>query len=109
MFRNLKDDNSGIVLVTVIVMVLVMMIFSIGILGLNVSQVTTGEREVERIQAQQLAMGGWWVAYSNLYAGGNPDGTSVAETLDGKTFTINTKQDIIDPTQYTVDVTYTQD
>ena len=111
---KIKNDQKGVVLVTVIVITLVMMILAVGLLGLNVSQVTQGEREVERIQAKHLAMGAWWDAYTNLYSGGDPTaGPPQTQVLDGKTFTIQTQKvvDNPDPTpdEYQIDVTYTQD
>ena len=110
MVKSLKNE-SGVVLVTVIVMTLVMMIFAAGILGLNVSQVTVGEREVERIQAQELALGAWWQNYSTLYAGGEPDGSTFIEPMDGKNFTVITTKTSDDGTtrEYDVAVTYPQD
>ena len=109
MFRNLHTNESGLMLVTVLIMTIIMITLAIGLLGLNVGQVTTSEREVERIQARQLAIGSWWMAYSNLYTGGNPEGTGQHTFPDGKTFTITTDMQGPGPGQsnaYRVQVTY---
>lgn len=89
MFSNLrKRNNSGIVLVTVLMMSVIMMILAIGIIGTNVSSVTSGQRQIDRIKSEQLAKGTFWISYSKLSATPTPDAstTSTSQTLDGKSF-----------------------
>ena len=90
MAMNLRNKNeSGIVLVTVLMLSVVMMILAVGIIGTNVSAVTSGQRQIDRIKSEQLAKGAAWVRYSKFIA--NPADTSPSslyETIDGKMFTL---------------------
>ena len=54
---KLRKDRSGIVFVTVLVIIMVMMIMTVSIISLNVTQVKVTEDDVRRIQAEMLAQG----------------------------------------------------
>ena len=58
MFKQIKNNERGVVFVTVIMIVMVLMVLTISVLSLNMSQVTSTEQEVKRIQAELIAMGG---------------------------------------------------
>lgn len=81
-------ERTGIVLITVLMMSVVMMILAIGIIGTNITAVTSGQRQIDRIKSEQLAKGTFWISYSKLSAT-PPDNTTtfVNPSLDGKTFT----------------------
>ena len=67
MFRQLNrrvNPESGMVLVTVLMIVGVMMILSIAILSQNVTQSTTSQQQIEQILGEQLARGIFWNTYS---------------------------------------------
>ena len=88
MFINYRNrQESGIVLVTVLMMSVIMMILAIGIIGTNVSGVTSGQRQIDRIKSEQLTKGAYWIAYSQLSANPPVAPTYTTVTLDGKTFT----------------------
>lgn len=74
-------------MITVLVLVLVMTVVAIGILGINISQVSTSQSVVDSIKSEQLAIGAFY-QYHQQQIDGN--GTSpTQETLDGKTFQID--------------------
>ena len=90
--RELHRDNSGVVMITVLVLVLIMTVVAIGILGINISQVSTSQSVVDSIKAEQLAIGAFYQYHQQqIEAGdgsGGGGGSSSQETLDGKTFQI---------------------
>lgn len=88
MFKNLRQNESGVILFTVLAIIMVMGIFTLAIISINVSEVKTEERQIRRLQAEQFAQGVFWLAYSNLTDGSsNPHGQTMTQTIDGKTFT----------------------
>ena len=87
-FRRLRQDNSGVIMVTVLLLVLVITVVAIGILGINISQVSTSQSVVDNIKAEQLAIGAFYQYHQQQIEGLNGLTPSPA-TLDGKIFTIN--------------------
>ena len=86
MFRQLNnhiDRESGMVLVTVLMIVAVMMILSISILSQNVTQNTSSQSQVEQIRADQFAKGVFWNSYS---AGAFNSSNGTLGTYNGKTY-----------------------
>ncbi len=71
MFKSVKKNDKGMVLTMVIMITMVMMVYTLGIVSTNVSQVTSGQRQADRIKAEQLAKGAFWVAYMSDYNLGN--------------------------------------
>jgi hypothetical protein len=63
--KKVKTNESGIIFVTVLVLIIVMVIMTVSILSMNVSQVMVTESEVKRIQAEMLAQSS--VDYFNAY------------------------------------------
>ena len=86
MFKKLKNNESGMILMIVLLIVAVMMIFTITILTQSISQTTASQKEIERIKAEQLAKGIFW----NAYAGGSGQqlttGPVTIGAIDGKTY-----------------------
>ena len=67
MFRQLNNRanrESGMVLITVLMVVAVMMVLSLGILSQNITQSTSSQAQVAQIRADELAKGIFWNAYS---------------------------------------------
>ena len=85
MLRRLARNESGMVLLTVLMVIAVMMIFTIGLLSRSVTQTISSERQVDRIKAEQFLKGAFWLVYSNL-VNGAPPASSVSQTIDGKTY-----------------------
>ena len=68
MLRGLKNDEKGIVFVTVLLIIIVMMVLTVSVISMNVTQVTSTEREIKRIRAESLAMGMVAYVYANQQA-----------------------------------------
>ena len=89
MLRQLKNNEKGVVFVTVLMIILVMMVLAISIISLNVSQVMTSENEVRRQQAEALAMGALVYTFADQLSGAAPvNQYSTIETLDGLPFNV---------------------
>jgi type II secretory pathway component PulK len=73
------------VMVMVLMAIAVMMVFSIGVISRGVSQTKSSEQQIDRIKAEQLAMGAYAKAYSDMAVGGAMPTTFTA-TLDNKTY-----------------------
>ncbi len=83
---NKKYNESGIILLTVIMLVMAMSTLAIGIFGVMGSQGLLGQNQVDKIKAEQLAKGATYLRYmNNVSNAGTP---ALKETLDGKDFTI---------------------
>ena len=54
---KIKNNQSGIVFVTVLVIIIVMMVLTVSIISMNVTQVQVAEVEVKRIEAEMWAQG----------------------------------------------------
>ncbi len=104
MLRQLNDRidrESGMVLVTVLMIVLVMMILSIGILSQNVTRSTSSQSQVEQIRADQFAKGVFWNAYS---AGVFTSSNGTLGTYNGKTYSATVSPQANNA--YTVNISY---
>ena len=86
MLRQFKNNPSGVVLVTVLMVIVVMIIFTIGLLSRSVTQTVSAEKQIDRIRAEQFVKGVFWQVYANLADGGTP-ATSYTAPIDGKNFT----------------------
>ncbi len=54
---KVRHNRSGVIFVTVLVIIIVMMVVTVSIISMNVSQVSVTERDVRRIQAEIKAQG----------------------------------------------------
>ena len=57
MFKKLKNNEDGIVYITVIMIITVVTILTASIMGLNITQVNSTDNEIKRIKAQTLGEG----------------------------------------------------
>ena len=90
MFKQLKQDENGIVYVTILMIITVMITVTIGIISLNVSQTTFTESEVRRIKAELLSMGALAYVYANqMTASASSSMTLPSESLDGFSYATN--------------------
>lgn len=90
MFKCLKNNQRGIVFVTVLIIIIISMVLAISALSLNVSQVKSAEEEVRFIQAQALAEGGFARIYMDQLSDTPLDSISYTEQLGNTVFTIDT-------------------
>lgn len=86
MFKQLRKNKSGIILITVLIISMVMAIIAVGILSLNVSQVMTGEDVTRSIVAEYFGRMILWMIYYNSMSG-QPISSSAQQTIDGTTYT----------------------
>lgn len=107
--NKLKTNSSGIVLITVLMTIIIMTVFTLSMMTLNLGQVMISQKEVDRIKAEQLTIGAWWLNHTRLTNGDAP--IDITETLDGKVYDVNT--DLISANTgpnntdvYQLDVTY---
>ena len=104
-------NKSGIVLFTVLLIVSMMTVLTIAIINLNVNQAKINEQQINRIKAEQLAYGAYWVNYSLLRANPAASPVTVQDTLDGKFFQATTSQQALGggpnaTTGYAISVNY---
>jgi hypothetical protein len=77
------------VLIMVLMAVTVMMVFSIGIVSRGVSQVVSSEEQIDRIRAEQFAIGAYAKVYSDRAAGAAPAFLTYTATMDNKLYMVN--------------------
>ena len=88
MLRQLRQNERGVVFVTVLMIIIVMMALTVSIVSLNVTQVTRTAGEVKHVQVEHLALGAIPYLYANQWTA-SPDNTiTYTETLDGTLFTV---------------------
>jgi Tfp pilus assembly protein PilV len=86
--RKIRDDNSGVIMITVLVAVLVMTVVAIGILGVNITQVSTSASVVDNIKAEQLAIGAFYRYHQQKIEGLN-GALPTTEVIDNQTYQID--------------------
>jgi len=86
-FRKIKTDQSAIVLITIIMLVLAMTTLALGLLSVLASQGVLGQHQIDRIKAEQLTQGALWFEYIQQATGAAGSLPTEIE-LDGKTFSI---------------------
>ncbi len=79
MFRKLNQE-SGMVLLTVLIVSIGMIIIGISILSLNINQVKMGQLEIERIRSAEIAKGKYWSDYSLFANAGTAPVASTTST-----------------------------
>lgn len=103
-------NESGVILVTVVILIIILSIVTIGIMSLNVSQVKTAASVVDTITAEQLATGIFYQDYQRRIDG---QGTLPSNMIIGKkTYTITRTTDVVtgnstnNTNQVQFDITY---
>ena len=86
--KKCLKNRQGIILLTVLSVTTIMMIFVIGIMSVNVSQVTSGQRQIDRIKNEQLEIARNLYYFDFASRGITLGGSSLPFQLDGKTYTI---------------------
>ncbi|HLF18499.1 MAG TPA: hypothetical protein VI749_06345 [Candidatus Omnitrophota bacterium] len=89
MLKTLQRNENGIVFVAVLMIIVVMMAVTVGIIGLNVSQVTFAEQEIKRIKAELLAVGALAYTFANQTTTSAASSITLSETLDGISYQID--------------------
>lgn len=89
MLKSLKNNENGIIFISVLVTIIIMMVITVSIIGMNVSKISTSEKEVKRIQAETLAMGVLGYTFANQLTDTASNLISISESIDGHTFVIS--------------------
>ena len=93
MLAQLKNNNRGVVFVTVLMVIIVMMVITVSILGLNISQVVMAENRVKAIQAEVLARGALDYFVMTQFSAAASNLISFSETVDNFTFNVTANLD----------------
>ncbi|HQP10196.1 MAG TPA: hypothetical protein PKV41_02290 [Candidatus Omnitrophota bacterium] len=86
MLKKLRNNDHGVIFVTVLIIIMVSMVLAVSVLSLNISQVKSSEDELKYIQAKTLAEGGLAQFLTTQWSGTND--VSFSETIGNTTFTI---------------------
>jgi Tfp pilus assembly protein PilX len=84
--KNFKDNNQGVILLTVIMLIMVLSIVAVSIMSIHTSQVTTSVKVVDTIKAEELAQGVFYQYHQQKLDG--TGSTPSSETMDGRTFAV---------------------
>ena len=111
MLKNLKDNENGVIFITVLAIILMMAVLTVSILSINVTQVTSTERAIQDAQSEVLAMGAVSYAFAKKMNNSAENYLSYTETLGTTTFNITSNISGAglpgyDTTGLTVNVTY---
>lgn len=82
--NNRRQHESGMVLLTVMMVVAVIMVLSITLLSQTITKNTSVQAQVDQIRAEQFAKGVFWDAYS---AGNFTPGATALGNYNGKAYT----------------------
>ena len=88
MLRQLRQNDHGVVFITVLMIIIVMMILTVSIVSLNVTQVMRTTGEVRHLQAEYLALGAIPYLYANQWTNSQGRVITYTETLDGIPFAV---------------------
>ena len=111
MLKQLKNNERGVVFVTVLMIITVMTVLAISVVSMNVNQVMMAESEVRRLQAEILAFGALAYTFTNQASSSPSNYISYLQTLDGETFNIEAvvgppNSGIYNTSSLTINVTY---
>ncbi len=88
MLKDLKNNEHGVVFVTVLIVIITTMVLAVSILSLNISQIKSAENELRYIQAKILADGGMVQILSTQFVGTPIISNTYTETVGDTTFLI---------------------
>ncbi len=88
MLKQLKNNEDGVIFITVLAIILMMAVLTISILSMNVTQVISTERAIQDTQSEILAMGALSYAFANQMSDSPSSFISYTEILGKKKFTI---------------------
>jgi len=88
MLKDLKNNEHGIVFITVLIVIITTMILAISALSLNISQIKSTENELKYIQAKVLADGGLVRIIANQFSAAPLPTDGYTEIIGNTEFTI---------------------
>lgn len=86
MLRDLRKNNKGIVLITVLMILIIMMALAVQITAMRVTQTMSEVKMAKQIQAELLAQGMLALIYANQLSTSPGNYFQSAYTIDGTTF-----------------------
>jgi len=89
MLKELKNNNHGVVFITVLIVIITTMVLAISALSLNISQIRSTEIELKYIQAKVIADGGLSRIITLQFDPAQPTTDPFVEVLGNTTFTIS--------------------
>ena len=87
MLKRTQGKDSGIVFVTVLMVIIVMAVLTVSIISLNINQAIQTEEETKRIQAESLAMSGLALMIANQNSGAPSSTLTFSNTVGNITYT----------------------
>ncbi len=81
-----RDNESGIILLTVVMVSIVLAIIAVAVMSTSVSQVKTGETVVDSIRAEELAKGIFFQYQQGEISGGHNIPSVVV--IDGRQYSV---------------------
>ncbi len=107
MRHRLIQSNSGVILLTVIMMVIVLSLVTLSFFGSSVSQVKSSQSVIDDMKAEQLTMGEFFRYHQRCLQGSScPTPVPSPVNLDDKTFTYQAPAVTASPLNNTNQVTF---
>jgi len=88
MLKGLKNNEHGIILMTVLMIILVLMVLTVSMVSMNMNQVFIAESEIRRIQAESLATGVLAYMHATQLNLTPPNSTFFNETIGSYMFNV---------------------
>jgi hypothetical protein len=83
-----KSNESGMILLIAATFIFLISVVVIGILSRNTTQFLSANKQYQRIQAEQLARGAWWILHDRLSKNLGVPAAPGPFTINGTTYTI---------------------
>lgn len=83
MLKLKKNNEDGVVFVTVLILIISMMILAITVVNLQLNQATISEREIARIRSELVATGALQYYIAHEFAPNTTKSFGMGETLNG--------------------------
>jgi hypothetical protein len=97
MLKELRNNDRGVVFVTVLIVIITTMVLAISALSLNISQIKSTENELKYLQAKTLADGGLVRIVADQFSASPSTSDTYSETVGDTTFTVTSNIDTSGP------------
>jgi hypothetical protein len=84
-FKQLRNNNSGLVFVVVLMVIIVMCVLTLSVVSINISRTDMAEKEVQRVQSSLFGTGALTLFYSRQQWG-IPGNMTLNATLGSITY-----------------------
>ncbi len=86
---NLKNNKSGVVLITVIVIIIVISVVVVSVISINTSQVRLTQDQYKSLQSELIAQSEARRVAAEFQAGLTPTNNSYTMTVNGAPYTVS--------------------